>query len=136
MVFRHPQCRRRACGARPERTDAPIAVTSYFTAGREVIADTLETQRHLMHACEGETSMALAAFPDLVRTEQAARVVGLDISLQSEDPSPVYRSVTFDTITPSGTAGDARGASATKGERMLDGCARALAGLLVAGIWP
>ena len=49
---------------------APIAVTSYFTAGREVIANTLETQRHLMHACEGETSMALAAFPDLVRTEK------------------------------------------------------------------
>ncbi|MFD5425418.1 creatininase family protein [Streptomyces sp. NPDC127084] len=116
--------------------DAPIAVTSYFTAGREVIAGVLETQRHLMHACEGETSMALAACPDLVRTQAVARAVGPAIDLQSEDSSPVYRSVSFDTISPSGTAGDARSASAAKGERMLDGCAGALADLLVAGIWP
>ncbi|MEU5609905.1 creatininase family protein [Streptomyces sparsogenes] len=115
--------------------DAPIAVTSYFTAGREVIADTLETQQHLMHACEGETSMALAAFPDHVRTERVAQAVGPDIFLQSEDRSAVYRSVTFDIITRSGTAGDARTASAVKGERLLDGCARALADLIDAGIW-
>lgn len=114
---------------------APIAVTSYFTAGREVIADTLETQRHLMHACEGETSMALAAFPDLVRWEKVAGAVGPAISLQAEDTSPVYRSVTFDTVTPSGTAGDARTASAAKGERILEGCADALAELLTAGVW-
>ncbi|MGX1849926.1 creatininase family protein [Streptomyces sp. NPDC055299] len=114
---------------------APIAVTSYFTAGREVIADTLETQRHLMHACEGETSMALAAFPDLVHTEEVAGAVGPAISLQAEDTSPVHRSVTFDTVTPSGTAGDARTASAAKGERLLEGCADALAELLTAGVW-
>lgn len=113
---------------------SPIAVTSYFTAGRAVISGALETQRHLMHACEGETSMALAAFPALVRTELAARAVGPAISLQSEDSSPVYRSVTFDTVTRSGTAGDARGASTAKGERMLDGCADAVAELL-GGIW-
>lgn len=114
---------------------APIAVTSYFTAGREVIAETLETQRYLMHACEGETSMMLAAFPALVRAERAAQAVGPAIFLQSEDPSAVYRSVTFDTITRSGVAGDARSASAVKGERLLDGCAKALADLLDAGIW-
>ncbi|MCX4993582.1 creatininase family protein [Streptomyces sp. NBC_00568] len=115
---------------------APIALTSYFTAGREVIRETLQTQAHLMHACEGETSMMLAAFPELVRTEFLPQAVGPTISLQSEDTSPVYRSVTFDTITSSGTAGDARSASAEKGDRMLNGCAEAIAELLAKGIWP
>ncbi|MGW7351660.1 creatininase family protein [Streptomyces sp. NPDC054784] len=113
---------------------APIAVTSYFTAGREVIADMLEAQPYLMHACEGETSMALAAFPALVRTEALARAVGPDIALQAEDPSPVYRSVPFDAVASSGTAGDARRASAAKGERLLDGCAAAPAALLDTGV--
>ncbi|MEU0049658.1 creatininase family protein [Streptomyces sp. NPDC006184] len=115
---------------------ASLAVTSYFTVGREVIADVLQTQDHLMHACEGETSMALAAFPSLVHEDELRQAVGPAISLRSEDASPVYRSVPFDAITPNGTAGDARGATAAKGERMLDGCARALADLLRAGGWP
>ncbi|MFD9052944.1 creatininase family protein [Streptomyces zaomyceticus] len=115
---------------------SPIALTSYFTAGRKVIAETLTTQAQLMHACEGETSMALAAFPELVRTDLIEGAVGPSISLQAEDASPVYRSVTFDQIAPAGVAGDARTASAEKGERLLEGCARALADLLVAGIWP
>lgn len=115
---------------------APLAVTSYFTVGRQALADVLEAQDHLMHACEGETSMSLAAFPALVREEELPEAVGPVISLQSEDTSPVYRSVPFDTVTANGTAGDARGATAAKGERMLDGCARALADLLRAGTWP
>ncbi|MFE1855859.1 creatininase family protein [Streptomyces sp. NPDC059489] len=115
--------------------DSQIAVTSYFTAGREVIAETLETQGNLMHACEGETSLIWAAFPDLLREDKVAEAVGPAIPLQSEDLAPVYRSVTFDTVTPSGVAGDARAASAEKGQHMLDGCARALADLILAGIW-
>ncbi|GGP63155.1 creatininase family protein [Saccharothrix coeruleofusca] len=113
---------------------APLAVTSYFTAGKAVIERTLQTQDQLMHACEGETSMALAAFPGLVRAEKVPAAVGPTISLQSEDSAPVHRSIPFERIAPTGTAGDARTASAAKGERLLDGCARALADLL-AGIW-
>ncbi|MFF3248711.1 creatininase family protein [Streptomyces sp. NPDC002870] len=113
---------------------ASIAVTSYFTTGREVIRDTLETQQHLMHACEGETSMAMAAFPHLVREEMLDRAVGPAISLQSDDARPVYRSIPFGAVTESGVAGDARTASQAKGERMLQGCAEALAEQL-ADIW-
>ncbi|MFF5159132.1 creatininase family protein [Streptomyces sp. NPDC000348] len=68
--------------------DAPITVTSHFTAGREVIADTLETQQYLMHACEGETSMALAAFPGHGRTERVAQVVGPESSCRPRVPRP------------------------------------------------
>lgn len=114
---------------------APIAVTSYFTVGRAVIARALQGQEHLMHACEGETSMALAAFPDLVRARELPGAVGPAIPLQSEDTAPIHLSVPFDRVAPSGTAGDARTASAEKGELMLDGCGRALAELLVADPW-
>ncbi|MDQ7807565.1 creatininase family protein [Amycolatopsis sp. A133] len=109
----------------------PIAVTSYFTAGAAAIAETLETQNQLMHACEGETSMMLAAFPELVRRELVAEAAGPAIALQPEDPVPVYRPTPFERITPSGVAGDARAATAAKGEALLDGCARALAGELL-----
>ncbi|KOV85213.1 creatininase family protein [Nocardia sp. NRRL S-836] len=104
-----------------------VAVTNYFTAGAAVIAKTLETQDQLMHACEGETSMMLAAFPGSVRRERVAEAVGPRIELQSEDPAPVYRPTPFERITPTGVAGDARTATAAKGEALLDGCARALA---------
>jgi creatinine amidohydrolase len=90
-------------------------VTSYFTAGHEVIAEVLRTQRHLMHACGGETSMAPAAFPGLVRAEKLPQAVGPAIPLQSEDTSPVYRSLPFYTVAPNGTAGDARTAASTSG---------------------
>ncbi|GHF40245.1 creatinine amidohydrolase [Amycolatopsis bartoniae] len=110
---------------------APIAVTSYFTAGRTAIAEVLETQSHLMHACEGETSMALAAFPELVRTDLLPRAAGPAIALQAEDPAPVHRFVPFGETTANGVAGDARTATADKGAALLDGCARALADLLV-----
>ncbi|PCC45846.1 creatininase [Brevibacterium aurantiacum] len=114
---------------------ASLAVTSYFTAGSHVIARVLQTQQQIMHACEGETSMALAAFPELVRTAEMAQAVGPAISLQSEDSSPIYHSVPFDSIAPRGVAGDARAATGDKGEQLLDGCATALADLLRAGVW-
>jgi creatinine amidohydrolase len=41
----------------------------------------------------------------------------------------------FDRITESGVAGDARGASPEKGERMLSGCASALADIIVRDPW-
>ncbi|SER34953.1 creatinine amidohydrolase [Lentzea xinjiangensis] len=103
-----------------------IAVTSYFTAGAAVLASTLETQRQLMHACEGETSMMLAAFPELVRQELVPQAVGPAIALQPEDPAAVYHPTPFERVSPSGVAGDARTATAVKGEALLDGCARAL----------
>jgi len=113
----------------------PIAVTSYFTAGRAVVRETLETQDGLMHACEGETSMMMAAHPELVRTEALEKAVGPAITLPAESPNPVYRAISFTEITESGVAGDARTATAAKGERLLHGCAAALAELLVDDLW-
>ncbi|MEV5607459.1 creatininase family protein [Streptomyces sp. NPDC052225] len=113
----------------------PIAVASYFGAGREVIRSTLETQDGLMHACEGETSMMMAALPWLVRDEHLSEAHGPRITLPAESTEPVYMAVPFDRITRSGVAGDARVASPQKGEAMLAGCAKALAEIVVRDPW-
>ncbi|PWI15348.1 creatininase [Streptomyces sp. Act143] len=113
----------------------PIAFASYFGAGREVVRDTLETQDGLMHACEGETSMMMAAHPDLIRSEHLVEAHGPRITLPAESTEPVYMAVSFDRITESGVAGDARVASPEKGERMLSGCASALADIIVRDPW-
>ncbi|GHB14354.1 creatininase [Streptomyces tendae] len=113
----------------------PLACTSYFTAGRETVQRTLETQPGLMHACEGETSLMMAAFPELVRTENLDSARGPEITLPAESTDPVYLAVPFDRITESGVAGDARAASAEKGERLLAGCAQALADIVLGDPW-
>jgi creatinine amidohydrolase len=115
--------------------DADLAVTSYYVAGHEAVAEALTGQDRLMHGCEAETSMALAAFPELVRTDRIEDAFGPDLPAGpgcAARPEPVYRSVPFGMVTSSGVAGDARGADADKGERILDGCARALAALISA----
>ncbi|MET8809082.1 creatininase family protein [Streptomyces sp. NPDC004546] len=113
----------------------PIAVASYFGTGREVVRDTLEAQDGLMHACEGETSMMMAAFPELIRSEHLVEAHGPRITLPAESTEPVYMAVPFDRVTESGVAGDARPASPQKGERMLAGCAAALADIIVRDPW-
>ncbi|MEV0701967.1 creatininase family protein [Saccharopolyspora sp. NPDC050389] len=114
---------------------ARIGITSYFTVGRRAVRETLETQDTLMHACEGETSMMLAAHRELVRTEELQHAVGPRIDLPAESQNPVFFAVPFDEITGSGVAGDARTASAAKGQKLLDACAQALADQLAAGLW-
>jgi creatinine amidohydrolase len=112
--------------------DADLAVTSYYALGHAAIGEALTGQDRLMHGCEGETSMALAAFPELVRTDRIEGAFGPDLPAAQAGTASVYRSVPFGMITTSGVAGDARGADADKGERILDGCARALAALISA----
>lgn len=113
----------------------PIAFASYFGAGREVVRETLETQDGLMHACEGETSMMMAAYPELIRGEHLSEAHGPQITLPAESTEPVYMAVSFDRITKSGVAGDARVATPQKGETMLAGCARALADIIQRDPW-
>lgn len=112
--------------------DADLAVTSYFAVGQAAVTDALTEQTRLMHGGEGETSMALAVFPDLVRTDKVETAYGPALPGVAREAGAVYRSVPFGMITSSGVAGDARGAAADKGELLLDGCARALAALITA----
>jgi creatinine amidohydrolase len=79
--------------------------------------------------------MRMAAFPGLVRTEYLSTAHGPQITLPAESTQPVYLAVPFDRITPSGVAGDARVAGTEKGEKMLAGCARAPADVIVQDPW-
>jgi creatinine amidohydrolase len=111
--------------------DLDIAVTSYFTAAEARIAEILESRDTLMHACEGETSMMMAAHPDLVDHTRIAEATGPDITLQSRPGHFVQRSRSFDAVTPTGVAGDARPATPAKGDAILDACAAAMADWLI-----
>lgn len=114
---------------------ARIAFTNYFTVARDVVRDCLEVQDGLMHACEGETSMMLAARPELVHAEHLAEAHGPDIALPAESTEPVYLAVPFERITVSGVAGHADAATAAKGEKMLSGLAKALADAIARDPW-
>ncbi|MEU6218271.1 creatininase family protein [Streptomyces sp. NPDC047022] len=104
----------------------PIAVTSYFLAAHHRFADIMERQDHLMHACEGETSMMMAIAPELVDSSRLADATGPDIRPQSAD-QPFHLPRPFHEITASGVAGDARAATPRRGRTMLDAGAERIA---------
>ena len=114
---------------------APIATTTLYSLPHEsgAYAEILEDQKTVRHACEAETSMMLASFADCVRSDRIVEAFGpmgtREVSLAP--PLNLWRS--FKELTPSGVLGDARKASATKGERLLDVAAEMLAAKLVAG---
>jgi len=111
---------------------APIATTTLYSLPHEsgAYAEILEDQKTVRHACEAETSMMLAAFADCVRSDRLSEAFGpRDLNLAP--PLNLWRS--FKELTPSGVLGDARKASAKKGEKLLDVAAELLAAKLVAG---
>ena len=106
----------------------PIVQFTYWYAAAVAIAEILETQSALMHACEAETSMMLAVRPELVamdrvllakanRTPDVADVVG----------SGVYRWRTIGARSSSGVIGNPEAATAEKGERLFEAIAGVLA---------
>jgi creatinine amidohydrolase len=114
---------------------APIATTTLYSLAHEsgAYAKILEDQTSVRHACEAETSMMLAGFADCVRRERIGEAVGPQStrSLGMMPPINVWRS--FKELTPVGVIGDARKATAEKGEKLLDVAAELLAEKLITG---
>ncbi len=113
--------------------EAPIATATYFMVAAEEIAAVLEDQDGVMHACEAETSMMMAVAPELVDMSRLPDAHGPAFNIASSLMPTLKRFVPFAQVTPSGVAGDARRASATKGETLLAACARVLAKRLQEG---
>ena len=111
---------------------APIASTTYFSvaAGLDAI---LEDQPGVMHACEAETSMMLALAPDLVDRSKFAEATGAPGEATGPFGGPILRWRSFKDLTESGVRGDARKASAEKGEKIFEACAEGLAEKLAKG---
>jgi creatinine amidohydrolase len=113
---------------------APIAATSVYGLPHrsKAFAAVLEDQEGVRHACEAETSMMMAAFADCVRKDKLAKAFG-----PKDTESPTAQALlvwmSFKDVTPSGVMGDARRASAEKGEKLLTIAAKLLADELVSG---
>jgi len=112
---------------------APIATATYFMEGASEAADILEDQNGVMHACEAETSMMMAAHPDLVDQTRLKDAHGPPFDIPGSLQPSLKRFRSFAELTSSGVAGDARKASAKKGEALLESYAAALARRLLAG---
>ena len=114
---------------------APIATASLYSLPQEsgAYAAILEDQNTVRHACEAETSMMLASFADCVRRDRIAEAFGPPGSAEVSLAPPLNLWRSFKELTPSGVLGDARKASAEKGERLFDVAAELLAAKLVAG---
>jgi creatinine amidohydrolase len=115
--------------------DAPIATTTFYNLANEsgAYANVLEDQKGVRHACEAETSMMLAAFPDCVRKDKIGEAFGPmgNATLGVAPAINLWRS--FKELTPSGVLGDARKATAEKGEKLFDIAAELLAAKLIVG---
>jgi creatinine amidohydrolase len=115
--------------------EAPIATTSYWSLAHEAGAfkPILQDQEGVQHACEAETSMMMAAAPDLVFTAELAKAVGPQSSMGSALNRPINLWKSFKDQTPTGVLGDARRATAEKGEKLIETAARLMAERLIAG---
>ena len=114
-------------------TGLAVATTNYAGFAAQEAAAILEDQDGVMHACEAETSMVMALRPELVDTSRLPEAFGPNASRAEALARPIHVWKSFRDMTPSGVFGDARRATADKGDRLLDAYAADLAARLVAG---
>ena len=109
-------------------TGLKVRVTTYFEQAKAALAEVLEDQESVHHACEAETSMMMVAAPDTVRREKLPEAHGPATS--SSPPAGIARYRSFRDVTPSGVIGDARRANAQKGEKLMAACRDGIAAVL------
>jgi creatinine amidohydrolase len=105
-----------------------VEATTYFLLAQDAFPPLLEDQKGVQHACEVETSMMMVLAPGSVREPRLAEAFGARDGLPGRLTVSRHRS--FREMTETGVIGDARRATAQKGQACLDACADALAGLL------
>ena len=98
----------------------PLTSVNYWMVALDVVAELLERQTALHHACEGETSLMLAVAPELVDGDRLREAHGR----QGGDPKMalgpgVGRWLSFAERTDSGVIGDAALATADKGRVLI-----------------
>lgn len=120
-----------------QETGLAVASTTYTLLPNQqsALEAILEDQLILQHACEAETSMMMAARPDLVRVDRLGEAFQPGYSKGDASPlsDPLLLWNSFKDFCPSGVRGDARRASVEKGERILAIAAELLATKLIAG---
>jgi creatinine amidohydrolase len=109
-------------------TGLTVRFITYFDPVRPALAPLLDDQDGVHHACEVETSMMMAVAPGTVRHEKLGEAYGPPRS--SSPPAGVGRFRSFRDISATGVIGDARRASAEKGQKLFAVCRDGLAALL------
>lgn len=110
--------------------DATIVATSYVSEGGPAIAEILEDQPHIMHACEGETSMLMALVPELVDTAELDQIATPRGNGPLSAGRASFRWRNYASASGNGLTGNPARASAEKGERLLEAAADAIANLI------
>jgi creatinine amidohydrolase len=104
----------------------PVAAATHARLAAAAIAEILETQSSMHHACEAETAVWLALDPAQVRTEKLAETASNGGFAANE--AALSRFWSFAERAPrTGVRGDPRAATAEKGERLLAAMAEAVA---------
>jgi len=106
-----------------------LYATTYFDMSRDDLAQFLEDQKSVHHACEVESSMMMVVAPATVKHDRLPEAFGM-LNGDPRKAFPAARFHSFKDLTPSGVVGDARRASAAKGEKLLKVCAEGLAATL------
>jgi creatinine amidohydrolase len=112
------------------RLDMRLATATYWQVDPVAIADILERQSGVQHACEAETSMVMALRPELVDESQFAAAKHVEAGQAAGQAQAVHSPMKFEERTPSGAIGDPTAASPAKGEKLLEAAAAAVAGVL------
>ena len=107
-----------------------VAAGTYWHLIGDAFAPILERQANVMHACEAETSMMLSLRPDSVRRERLPEAHGPTSTRVEGQPPTLALRRSFRDVSPSGVVGDARPATAEKGERLLETAAERIAAML------
>ena len=110
---------------------AVIVATNYVSEAGEAFAGILEDQPHIMHACEGETSMMMALAPDLVDSSDLAGLATPRGKGPLSAGKASFRWRPYTSASGNGLTGNPARASAEKGERLLEAAAAAIAELIV-----
>ncbi len=106
----------------------PLVQFTYWYAASEPIAEILETQPVLSHACEAETSMMMALRPELVAEDRIPLAKSNRTSgIEEFVGSGVYRWRSIGSRSASGVLGNPEAATREKGERLLAAISRTLA---------
>lgn len=106
-----------------------LYATTYFDMAKDDLAQFLEDQKYVQHACEVESSMMMVVAPATVKHDRLSEAFGM-LNGDPRKAFPANRFDSFKDLTPSGVVGDARRASAAKGEKLLKVCAERLAATL------
>jgi creatinine amidohydrolase len=107
-----------------------LMTATYWTVDPLAIADLLERQSGVQHACEAETSMVMALRPELVDDSQLEAAKHLEPGQVAGQAQALHSAMKFEERTPTGVIGDPTAASAAKGEKLLEASADAVAKVL------